>query len=203
MKTYSANLIQQLQDCVNEGKISIETYKDYSFLKTLNSSGIRMSFYFDKDLDRNECVLQLSQDMDSKFIHKWQEETAAGHFLMYDYKKDNRDFIGNSLYHKVSYTINGKPFKALVRLLNEITGNVSEKKKSELIVSFGDLTIDNKMFSIIKIVPDNGLNGWNQPDIFSHIQVETVIKEYDSQIIEDIMSAPEDKEDENLMNPLF
>ena len=202
MKTYSATLIQQLQDCINEGKVQIETYKDYSFLKSLTSSGIKMTFYFDKDLDRKECILHLTEDMNAKFRYQWQEETAAGHFLINDYKNDVRDFIGNTLYHKVSYTINGKPFKALVRLLNEITGNVSEKKKMEIMVNFGDLTIDNNVFSVIKIVPDNKINSWSQEDVFSHLRPE-IKKEYESQIIEDIMAQPEDKEEENLMSPLF
>ena len=72
--------------------------------------------------------------------------------MISDYKKDARDFIGNTLYHKVCFNIAGKPFKALVRLLNEITGGISEKKKADLIMNFGDLTIDNKVFSIVKII---------------------------------------------------
>ena len=203
MKNYSQQLIQQLQDCINAGTVQIETYKDYSFLKTFNSSGINMCFYFDKSLNRPDCVLKLTPEMDKKFISQWCAETVAGKFMISDYKKDARDFIGNTLYHKVCFNIAGKPFKALVRLLNEITGGISEKKKADLIMNFGDLTIDNKVFSIVKIIQDNGIGNWGQEDVLSHIQAEKK-KEYESAIIEEAITQPEDdKEDENLMAPLF
>lgn len=203
MKNYPQNIIQQLQECVNAGTVQIETYKDYSFLKSFNSSGINMMFYFDNSLNRPDCVLRLKPEMDKKFMTQWYNETVAGRFMMTDYKKDARDFIGNTLYHKVQFTISGKPYKALVRLLNEITGGVSEKKKAELIMNFGDLTIDNKVFSIVKIMPDNGVSSWGQEDTLSRIKAEPE-KEYESAIIEEANDQlEENKEEENLMTPLF
>lgn len=205
MKTYSTVLIKQLQEKINNAAVTVQTYKDYTFLKKINSAGISLHFSTDPSTGKRSYTMYLKQDMNKDFISKWRSTTAAGYFLADDYINDKRDFIGNTLYHKVTFTdANNVKYKVLVRLLNEITSeDITEEQKNEYITKYSDIQIDNHFFSIIKLTIDDGLNSWAARDHLTNVKVEKV-EDYDSNIIEDATDLTENKEDDdNLMSPLF
>ena len=202
MKNYSPALIKEMQEQINAAAIQMQTYKDYTFLKRINTCDISIHFTEDPSTGVKDYVMFLKPEMDKVFLGKWKSQTAAGYFLPTDFKKDNRDFIGNTLYHKVQFTSNKRKYKVLVRLLNELTEDMSEEKRAELITKFGDVQIDNHFFSIIKFSYDDGTDIWSNPDILTNIKTDKD-EEYVPNIIENALDPEEEKDDENLMNPLF
>ena len=126
---------------------------------------------------------------------------------MKDYKKDTRDFIGNTLYHEITFVLNGEQVKVLIRLLNEITDTtLSDSEKNELIKQYGDITIDDKYFSIIKIIKDNQRNSWASPDIYRSLDtfIDMDLSEGESYIDSNNDADIENIEDDSMSSdPLF
>lgn len=155
MKLYSKETIQSIQAVINTAKFDVKTYNNYDFLlgKTINSADIKVRFLIDPSTERRDAYLITDNtDLTSAYISEWKT-TAIGKFMIKDFKKDRRDFIGNSLYHLLSITVSQEPLHILVRLLDDIAmPDITEEDKENLIKTYGDLTIDGKYFSIIKIM---------------------------------------------------
>ena len=126
---------------------------------------------------------------------------------MKDYKKDARDFIGNTLYHEITFVLNGERVRVLIRLLNEITDTaLPDSEKDELIKQYGDITIDNKYFSIIKIIKDNPKNSWASSDTYRSLEtfIDMDLSEGESYIDSNNDTDIENIEDDSMSSdPLF
>ena len=207
MKIYSKNLISSIQNVINSAKFKMKTFHEYDFCEILESTGIRIRFYINEKLNKRECMLIIhNTDITSKYISDWRT-SAPGKFCMKDYKKDTRDFIGNTLYHEITFVLNGEQVKVLIRLLNEITDTtLSDSEKNELIKQYGDITIDNKYFSIIKIIKDNQRNSWASPDIYRSLDtfIDMDLSEGESYIDSNNDADIENIEDDSMSSdPLF
>lgn len=165
MKIYPQDLVKSIQKVIDTGKVEITTFKNYdeNFIKEINSCDIHIKFTIDKDGRRDAIMIVNNSDITSQFINTWRT-SAPGKFMARDFKRNNMDFIGNTLYHVVKFELNGEKMMMLVRLLNEITEDCTVEEVKQLIEDYGDLTISKKIFSIIKIVKDNGRDGWNSWD---------------------------------------
>ena len=208
MKLYPNALIQAIQTVINTGKIEIETYKDYSFFTLLNSLEIKLKPYYDSYRNRQDCMIEINNsDVTSQFIKDWKS-TSVGKFFRKDYINDKRDFIGNTLYHCISLTIGETKIKVLVRLLNEITeDDIKESDKNDLIKTYGDLLIDGKYFSIIKIIDDNDVTTWGSWDKYKSRDNIIYSETYDANSYIDEESDTDNEAnniaDEESSEPLF
>lgn len=165
MKIYNKSIVNAIQTEINKGNIKLETFKEYDdFLSVINSANIIIRCYYDEKIGRRDGMLILhNYEINADYLNNWRT-SAPGTFIIKDYKKDNKDFIGNTLYHELFCNINGQDVSVLIRILNEITNNISDQQKNELIDKFGDITIDNKYFSIIKVRNIN--DTWNTYDFY-------------------------------------
>lgn len=167
MKIYNSSLIKSIQDVINSTRFKMTTFHEYDFMDTLNTAEILIKYTVDASTGKRSCILVINNsDISSKFVAEWYQ-TAGAKFSPKDYKKDRRDFIGNTLYHELKFELNGEKIKVLVRLLDEITDpNISNSEKNDYIKNYGDITIDNKYFSVIKITKDDGIYNWGSYDIY-------------------------------------
>ena len=152
MKLYNAHSIKSLQNEIKTGNIKMNVFKDFSFLTNKITSGeITLRGFFDTSLNKKK---------------EWKK-SAIGKFLIKDYKSDNRDFMGNLLYYEIYYTHNDIKYKGIIRLLNEISDpEISDADKDVLISDYGDIKIDDRYFSIIKLCFDNDKTAWETEDSF-------------------------------------
>lgn len=212
MKIYNKEIIKILQHAINKNNFTMVTYKDYDFIKPyIQLAEIKLQLCENyESTGMKEVVIHIDNyDIRSDYIKEWRK-TAQGKFVIRDFKYDHRDFIGNTLYHEVSYANeNNVKFKALVRLLNEITETgLSEEDKNEYIKSYGDIKIDNKYFSVIKIYPDDGKHNLESKDSIKLLDNPVISNiEETSSIIErtDILPDNKDEVDDEPLNldPLF
>lgn len=180
MKIYSSNLIKSIQSVIDSTKFQMRTFHEYDFMSTLNSADLILRFIKNSD-GKNDCLLVIkNSDIPSKFINEWRE-TAPGKFCSKDYKQNKRDFIGNTLYHELTFELNHEKIKVLIRLLDEISmPDITDTYKDELINKYGDITIDGKYFSIIKIMIDSEKYDWGYRDIFTSINLMSDTDFYDN-----------------------
>ena len=139
MKIYPQELVKSIQKVIDSGKIEITTFKNYdeNFIKEINSCDIHIKFTIDKDNKRDAIMIINNSDITSQFISTWRT-SAPGKFMARDFKRNNKDFIGNTLYHVVKFELNGEKMMMLVRLLNEITEDCSVEESKQLIEDYGD-----------------------------------------------------------------
>lgn len=208
MKIYPQDLVKSIQKVIDTGKVEITTFKNYdeNFIKEINSCDIHIKFTIDKDGRRDAIMVINNSDITSQFINTWRT-SAPGKFMARDFKRNNMDFIGNTLYHVVKFELNGEKMMMLVRLLNEITEDCTVEEVKQFIEDYGDLTISKKIFSIIKIVNDNGRNGWNSWDRYKAHDNNYHINLYESSSYIDEADDDNDNEeiseDSSESEPLF
>ena len=208
MKLYNKDFIKSIQQAINKTKIKMTTFKDYSFMMPfIQIAEIKLQLYVNSSTNRREIMLIINNtDINSEYIKEWKT-TAPGKFICNDFKNDNRDFIGNTLYHEISFISNNIKYKAIIRLLDEITHNdLSEEDKNEYIKLYGDIKIDNTYFSIIKIYKDDGEHNIESSD--SRLLLEnpkTTSYEFTSIIENNDILTNNIKDDEEPLNldPLF
>ena len=179
VRIYSIKLIKALQNAIDSNNVqSIKNYKNYSDFTRygLISGGISMTF---ADTDtRHEVIMHLSSFITSEYVKQWRSETSAGKFIIKDYKKQRKDDLDNSLYSKIIYSVNNQQYKALLRLLIEIQDpNLSEIDKETYIEGFADITINDKVYSIIKIEPNDDTDKWIHKDDNCKLKIEQPIYE--------------------------
>lgn len=213
MKIYNKEIIKSLQNAINKTQFNMVTFQDYSFMMPyIQIAEIKLQLFVDPSTDKRQAMMIIyNSDINSEYIKEWKT-TAPGKFIINDYKSDNRDFIGNTLYHEVSYkNENNIKYKAIVRLLNEITNTeISEEDKQEYIKLYGDIKIDNKYFSVIKIYLDDDRHNLESTDsikLLENPKISNIHEDYTSIIDnDDILNSNNEKEDEyeplNL-DPLF
>ena len=210
MKLYNSQVIKHLQYAIKNKNIKMNVFKDYSFLTNKITCGeITLHGYFDTSLNRNAIELIIyNTDIGSDYFKKW-DTTAVGKFLIKDFKKDRRDFMNNILYYEVYYSFNNIKYKAIIRLLNEISDpDISEADKTLLIKEYGDIKIDDRYFSVIKVCFDDDRTTWALPDKFilseRNITDNDIANTY-SAIIDnsDIINEDNNEEDNNYQDPLF
>jgi hypothetical protein len=205
MKLYNAHSIKSLQNEIKTGNIKMNVFKDFSFLTNKITSGeITLRGFFDTSLNRKEVEFIIyNTDINSEYLKEWKK-SAIGKFLIKDYKSDNRDFMGNLLYYEIYYTHNDIKYKGIIRLLNEISDpEISDADKDVLISDYGDIKIDDRYFSIIKLCFDNDKTAWETEDsfIFRNKNItDNDIQNYSS-IIENITT--DEEIDDNYQDPLF
>lgn len=205
MKLYNAHSIKSLQNEIKTGNIKMNVFKDFSFLTNKITSGeITLRGFFDTSLNRKEVEFIIyNTDINSEYLKEWKN-SAIGKFLIKDYKSDNRDFMGNLLYYEIYYTHNDIKYKGIIRLLNEISDpEISDADKKVLISEYGDIKIDDRYFSIIKLCFDNDKTAWETEDsfIFRNKNItDNDIQNYSS-IIENITT--DEEIDDNYQDPLF
>lgn len=210
MKIYTKALINAIQTIINSGNIELTTYKEYTdFFNVIQSLNIRLERRDDISTGRRDVWTILNDpDITTEFFKDWKT-TAVGKFFVKDYKKDIKDFLGNTLYHKLTLTIDNKKVIILVRLLNEITNNeLPEIEKNELIENYGDITIDGKYFSIIKITNVTNCETWAGWDMYKSKDIFTTSNnslEMSNSYIEEVSDEDNDKNSDNMMmsEPLF
>ena len=205
MKLYNAHSIKSLQNEIKTGNIKMNVFKDFSFLTNKITSGeITLRGFFDTSLNKKEVEFIIyNTDINSEYLKEWKK-SAIGKFLIKDYKSDNRDFMGNLLYYEIYYTHNDIKYKGIIRLLNEISDpEISDADKDVLISDYGDIKIDDRYFSIIKLCFDNDKTAWETEDsfIFRNKNItDNDIQNYSS-IIENITT--DEEIDDNYQDPLF
>ena len=211
MKIYNKEIIKNLQHAINKNNFTMVTFKDYSFITPpyIQIAELKIQLNVNASTGEREPIIHINNsDITSAYIKEWRQ-TAPGKFFISDYRNDNKDFIGNTLYHEISYiTDNHIKFKALVRLLNEITNyELTEEDKNEYIKLYGDIKIDNKYFSIIKIYPDDGRHNLESGDSKKLLDNPVSYNNEESSIIEnkDILQEVkiEDEEEPLNLDPLF
>lgn len=211
MKIYNKEIIKNLQHAINKNNFTMVTFKDYSFITPpyIQIAELKIQLNVNASTGEREPIIHINNsDITSAYIKEWRQ-TAPGKFFISDYRNDNKDFIGNTLYHEISYiTDNNIKFKALVRLLNEITNyELTEEDKNEYIKLYGDIKIDNKYFSIIKIYPDDGRHNLESVDSKKLLDNPVSYNNEESSIIEnkDILQEVkiEDEEEPLNLDPLF
>ena len=209
MKIYPQNLVKSIQTIIDSGKVEISTFNSYDeFIPEINSCEIHIKFTKNSKGDREPIIMVNNSDITSQFINSWRT-SAPGKFMCKDYRKDIKDFIGNTLYHVVKFTLDGVKMQMLVRLLTEITAeDCTESDRKELINEYGDLSISGKIFSIIKIMPDDGRNGWNCWDRYKSRDNNYIINLYETNSAyideaNDDNDNNECDEDSNESEPLF
>lgn len=208
MKIYSSSLIKSIQSVIDSTRFKMTTFNEYDFMTILNTAEILIKFYVDSSTNKRNCMLVINNsDISSKFIKDWKT-SAGARFSPKDYKFDRRDFIGNTLYHELKFELNGEKIKVLVRLLNEVTDpEISKSDKDDYIKNYGDVTIDGKYFSVIKVTKDDDIHTWGSWDMYKSRDnfIEPEIYESDSYIEE----AEEDNDAEDIADdsmssdPLF
>ncbi len=171
IRNYPIQMIKALQNAINNGNVElISTYKDYSFLKPyIICSSLTLQCI--ETNGKPDILLKLPTATTTEYIKQWKGETAAGHFLIKDYKKQkfNND---NTLYTKIVYTVDNIKYKALLRNLIEINDDtISDEDKEAIITMFADITINDNVYSIIKILPYNDNNYWGGKDVYSRLSV--------------------------------
>ena len=208
MKIYPQDLVKSIQKVIDSGKVEITTFKNYdeNFIKEINSCDIHIKFTIDNNR-RDAIIVINNSDITSQFINTWRT-SAPGKFMARDFKRNNKDFIGNTLYHIVKFELNGEKMMMLVRLLNEITEDCSTETMKELIEEYGDLTISGKIFSLIKIVRDNNRDGWNSWDRYKSRDNNYHMNLYESssyidEADDDNNDNNEIEDDSNESEPLF
>lgn len=205
MKLYNAHSIKSLQNEIKTGNIKMNVFKDFSFLTNKITSGeITLRGFFDTSLNKKEVEFIIyNTDINSEYLKEWKK-SAIGKFLIKDYKSDNMDFMGNLLYYEIYYTHNDIKYKGIIRLLNEISDpEISDADKDVLISDYGDIKIDDRYFSIIKLCFDNDKTAWETEDsfIFRNKNItDNDIQNYSS-IIENITT--DEEIDDNYQDPLF
>lgn len=210
MKIYNKEIIKTLQHAINKNNFTMVTYKNYDFMKPyIQLAELKLQLCENyESTGMREVVIHIDNyDIRSEYIKEWRK-TAQGKFVIRDFKYDHRDFIGNTLYHEVSYTNeNNVKYKALVRLLNEITeAGLSEEDKNEYIKLYGDIKIDNKYFSVIKVYLDDGRHNIESKDSIKLLDNPIISNiEETSSIIEgnDILLNKEEDEESLNLDPLF
>ncbi len=206
---YDSKLIKFLQNEIDNGRIKMINVKEYTFMEPFFNSGELILRCY-KNYENDKCVvLTIKEGITTDYVKYWKYETPAGKFLMSDYKHETKDFIGNNVYYEVKYKINNIKIKALVRLLVEITDiELTSSEKEEYIEKYGDLLIDNKYFSLIKLCLDDENYNWGSPDIFksSDLKIKEDSVNYNTENIIDAISVKIDKdtEEDNINSePLF
>ena len=189
----------------------MKTFKDYSFLLPgIKIAELKLKFVMTDD-KRDVEVFISNSDINGTYIKEWKK-TAAGNFLVKDFKNDNRDFIGNTLYHELEFfdIVTRENFKVILRLLNEITYiTLSEEEKEELIKQYGEIKIDNRYFSVIKIYPNDGVHNLESNDLNKFLETEKLSKLESidfSSIIDNTNISSEDvddKDEQTNQDPLF
>lgn len=208
MKIYPQNLVKSIQTIIDTGKVEISTFKSYDeFIPEINSCEIHIKFTKNSKGERNPLIIINNSDITSQFINNWRT-SAPGKFMCKDYRRDKKDFIGNTLYHVIKFTLDGVKIKMLVRLLNEITEDCTDADRKELIEEYGDLSISDKIFSIIKITLDDDRNGWNCWDRYKSRDNNYVINLYENNSsyideVEDNNDNNENDKDSSESEPLF
>lgn len=202
IRNYPIQMIKALQNAINNGNVElISTYKDYSFLKpsiTCSSLILRCT----ETNGKSDIILTLPTAATKEYIRQWKGESAAGHFLIKDYKKQifNDD---NTLYTKIVYTVDNVKYKALLRNLIEINDDsILDEDKDALITMFADITINDNVYSIIKILPYNNNNSWGNTDIYSRLST-TNDYEFNYSDVKTIVSPDADNVNKSDNNPLF
>lgn len=208
MKIYPQNLVKSIQTIIDAGKVEISTFNSYNeFIPEINSCEIHIKFTKNSKGERESIIIINNTDITSQFINSWRT-SAPGKFMCKDYRKDKKDFIGNTLYHVVKFTLDNVKMQMLVRLLTEISEDCTESDRKELIDEYGDLNISGKIFSIIKIMPDDDRNGWNCWDRYKSRDNNYTINLYETnsayiEDAEDNNDNNESDEDSNESEPLF
>lgn len=207
IKIYSNSLIKTIQNTINSGKAKVEAYKEYNeFFGYISSMQLLMQARQYPDGKRESILNIQNSDISTAFIKEWKQ-TATGKFLPKDFKKDNKDFLGNTLYHKLTLTLNNIPVRILIRLLNEVSDEtISEADKQEYIKLYGDITIDGKYFSIIKIEDIDKYDGWSSRDKWRNLDISISDTTYESNVyIEETQDFDDDSNDidDNSSEPLF
>lgn len=112
----------------------------------------------------------------------------------------------NTLYSKIIYTDNNQQYKALLRLLVEIQDpELQDVDKEAYIEGFADITINDKVYSIIKIEPNDNTDKWIHKDDNCKLKLDQPVYEdnidnYRTTVNTEII--PDDIADKNT-NPLF
>ena len=107
MKIYPQNLVKSIQTIIDSGKVEISTFNSYDeFIPEINSCEIHIKFTKNSKGDREPIIMVNNSDITSQFINSWRT-SAPGKFMCKDYRKDKKDFIGNTLYHVVKFTLDG------------------------------------------------------------------------------------------------
>ena len=211
MKIYNKQIIKNIQHCIKNANIKMKVLNDYSFFETnkITCGEITLHFYYNKEADKREVEYIISNsDVNAIYIKDWKT-SAPGKFLMKDYKNDVRDIMNNNTpYYEINFTTHDKNYKGLVRLLIEVSDTtISEEDKNVLINNYGDLMIDDRYFSIIKLNDDDGLNLWNTKEKLKLLETTFESDNKISSIIDntDIITSAdsEEQEEEQLSDPLF
>jgi hypothetical protein len=209
MKIYNKDIIHSLQNAIDKVQIKMETFKDYTFIMPfIQIAEIKLQLT-EKDGKRDVMYIITNTDINGEYLKEWKK-TAPGKFIINDFKNDSRDFIGNTLYHEITFT-NEKhiSYKVIVRLLNEITDTtLAEEDKNELIKLYGDIHIDNKYFSVIKVYINDERYNIESKDSYKLLDSPKITSseiEKTTSIIEDIQQEETDEESEENLNldPLF
>ncbi len=211
MKLYNKDFIKSIQQAINKTQIKMTTFQDYSFMMPfIQIAEIKLQLYVDSSSGNREIMMIINNsDITSEYIKEWKT-TAAGKFIYNDFTTDKRDFIGNTLYHEISFITNNIKYKAIIRLLDEITHtDISETDKEEYIKLYGDLKIDNAYFSVIKIYIDDNRHNIESPDTRKLLESPKEDSfEHTSFIIEnnDLLNSNIKEEDDDTplnLDPLF
>lgn len=164
MELYKSEIIENLQNAVNQGFYHINSYTDYSFLTYGNgiySNGIRINLKVDSSTGRRDVEITIKdQSINNEFIKGWRE-TSIGKFFIKDWKKETKDIMGTVPYYTISYTLpNGQQMLGIIRLLVEYYMNdVSEEERASLKKKYGDIKIENHLYSVIKLWKANDAAG--------------------------------------------
>ena len=104
MKIYNKEIIKSLQNAINNIQFKMTTFQDYSFMMPfIQIAEIKLQLIEDSSTkERNVMLIINNTDITSEYIKEWKQ-TAPGKFILHDFRTDARDFIGNTLYHEISY----------------------------------------------------------------------------------------------------
>ena len=150
MELYKSEIIENLQNAVNQGFYHINSYTDYSFLTYGNgiySNGIRINLKVDSSTGRRDVEITIKdQSINNEFIKGWRE---------------TKHIMGTVPYYTISYTLpNGQQMSGIIRLLVEYYMNdVSEEERASLKKKYGDIKIENHLYSVIKLWKANDAAG--------------------------------------------
>lgn len=152
MVIYSKNILKSIQNSIKEEKFSIKPLNSLRDINAIMVGEIKLKTYLIDD-DKIDVMMDISNtEVNSVYIKEWKE-TAGGKFLSKDWKKNTVDKKGNCLYYKLEFIYNNKHMYALIRNLYEVNDITldSEEKIKNYIKLYGDIIIDEKYYSLIKI----------------------------------------------------
>ena len=205
-KLYKTSVMKELQNAINANNCIITPYKDWDFTNSgFRSCGIFMRFLKNESNGKVERYMVLPDDLTHEQYKIWKESPIYK-FLYRDLQKDIRDFIGNTPYSIVQYSVNNNKYYVLIRKLIEITSDeLSEDDKVEFIKEYCDIMIDSRYYSIIKInLVNDECNSWGFDDKLSLLSFHpTDSEQLDNHITESSEDEYYNDNTTETMEPLF